>query len=140
VPGRAGAARGNTITSIDPRTGQLGASVFIGSEPGKLAISDDGRFLYGHSTVRQRFAALRLRPAPLVFSSHSAAIPREENVARPRCKVGHLFRFRTAKKHHKNSLHLAYFTKFAQPAQVFMPHNNTLVHNCAIVTYSYGCR
>jgi hypothetical protein len=69
-----------------------------------------------------------------------AAHAERGNVARPRCKVGHLFRFRTAKKHHKNSLHLAYFTKFAQPAQVFMPHNNTLVHNCAIVTYSYGCR
>ncbi len=56
VPSSAG-LRGNAITSIDPRIGAIGPSVFIGSEPGKLAISDDGQFLYvaldGTATVRR---------------------------------------------------------------------------------------
>jgi hypothetical protein len=56
VPGRAGAL-GNTITVIDPETGSIGPSVFIGSEPGKLAISDDGQYLYvaldGAAAVRR---------------------------------------------------------------------------------------
>ena len=45
VPSSAGTI-GNTITVIDPLTGLVGNSVFIGSEPGKLALSDDGQFLY----------------------------------------------------------------------------------------------
>jgi hypothetical protein len=48
VPSTAGATTGNTITSVDPKTGAIGASTFIGSEPGKLAISDDGEVLYVH--------------------------------------------------------------------------------------------
>jgi hypothetical protein len=39
----------NTITVLDPFTGAQVASQYAGSEPGALAISDDGRFLYvGH--------------------------------------------------------------------------------------------
>jgi FG-GAP-like repeat len=45
VPGSAGTL-GNTITVIDPVTGALGVSVFVGSEPGRLALSDDGQYLY----------------------------------------------------------------------------------------------
>lgn len=45
VPSSAG-ARGNTVTAIDPFTGTIGASVFVGSEPGRLELSDDGQFLY----------------------------------------------------------------------------------------------
>jgi uncharacterized repeat protein (TIGR01451 family) len=37
---------GNSVTAIDPTTGALGASIFVGSEPGKLALADDGRTLY----------------------------------------------------------------------------------------------
>ena len=37
---------GNTITAVDPKTGQIGNSVFIGSEPGKLALANDNRTLY----------------------------------------------------------------------------------------------
>ena len=37
---------GNTITVIDPATGAIGPSVFVGSEPGPLALSDDGQYLY----------------------------------------------------------------------------------------------
>lgn len=45
VPGRAGEF-GNHVVAIDPETGELGPSVSVGSEPGKLALSDDGRSLY----------------------------------------------------------------------------------------------
>ncbi|MHB8534898.1 MAG: Ig-like domain-containing protein [Sulfuricaulis sp.] len=56
VPGSAGTL-GNTITVIDPETGTIGPSVFVGSEPGKLAISDDDQYLYvaldGAAAVRR---------------------------------------------------------------------------------------
>ena len=46
VPSSAGPDVGNSITVIDPITGFIDSSVYIGSEPGPLAISDDGQFLY----------------------------------------------------------------------------------------------
>jgi hypothetical protein len=46
VPGRAGLPRGNSITTIDPVSGVVGASVPIGSEPGVLALSGTGRTLH----------------------------------------------------------------------------------------------
>jgi hypothetical protein len=56
VPSTAG-ARGNSVTAIDPATGQMGASVFIGSEPGKLAVADQGGTIYasldGAAAVRR---------------------------------------------------------------------------------------
>jgi len=56
VPSSAG-SRANTITPIDPSTGTIGSSVFIGSEPGKLAMSDNGQYLYvsldGAAAVRR---------------------------------------------------------------------------------------
>jgi hypothetical protein len=56
VPSSAG-SRGNSITSIDPLTGAVQSSVFIGSEPGKLALSDNGQYLYvaldGAAAVRR---------------------------------------------------------------------------------------
>lgn len=45
VPSSAGSG-GNSITAIDPETGQVGPAVFIGSEPGKLAIGDTGGILW----------------------------------------------------------------------------------------------
>ncbi|NLV30387.1 MAG: hypothetical protein GXY47_04450 [Acidobacteria bacterium] len=45
VSGTAGAI-GNTITEIDPEAGTIGRSFYIGSEPGKLAISSDGKLIY----------------------------------------------------------------------------------------------
>jgi len=45
VPG-SDAQRGNTVTAINPTTGVIGASISVGSEPGPLAISDDGAYLY----------------------------------------------------------------------------------------------
>lgn len=50
-------ANGNSITSIDPTTGTIGSSVFIGSEPTRLALSDKGQYLYafldGASAIRR---------------------------------------------------------------------------------------
>lgn len=56
VPSRAGAL-GNSVTAIDPVSGNIGPSVFVGSEPNRLALSDDGQFLYvaldGAAAVRR---------------------------------------------------------------------------------------
>src|SRR5678815_879615 len=38
--------RGNTLTQIDPNAGTIGSSVFVGTEPNKLAISDNNQFIY----------------------------------------------------------------------------------------------
>ncbi len=46
VPSNMGGSLGNTITVIDPANGTVGPSIPIGSEPAKLAISDDDQFLY----------------------------------------------------------------------------------------------
>ena len=45
VPGSAGST-GNSIASIDPATGVVSSSTFIGSEPNQLTLSDDGHSLY----------------------------------------------------------------------------------------------
>jgi sugar lactone lactonase YvrE len=45
VPSAAGNI-GNSLTPINPRSGMLGSSVFVGSEPNILALADDGRTLY----------------------------------------------------------------------------------------------
>jgi hypothetical protein len=37
---------GNTLVTIDPKTGNLGTPVSVGSQPGKMALTDDGNFLY----------------------------------------------------------------------------------------------
>jgi sugar lactone lactonase YvrE len=73
VPSSAG-PNGNSITRIAPETGAVGPSVFIGSEPDKLALSDDGQTLYatlaGASAVR-RFDVPTQTPG-LQFASGSA--------------------------------------------------------------------
>lgn len=45
LPSRVG-ARGNAVIEIDPVTGEPGTAAFVGSEPNKLAISDDGQVIY----------------------------------------------------------------------------------------------
>ena len=45
VPSKAG-ANGNSVSAIDPVTGAVGAPVFVGSEPGTLALSDNGQYAY----------------------------------------------------------------------------------------------
>jgi uncharacterized repeat protein (TIGR01451 family) len=48
---------GNTVCAIDPETGSIMDSLYVGSEPGALAVSDDGRYLYvalaGSESVRR---------------------------------------------------------------------------------------
>jgi len=50
-------AEGNSIAVIDPYTGTVVKSIFVGSEPQKMALSDDGKSLWvvldGAATVRQ---------------------------------------------------------------------------------------
>src|SRR5688572_1666521 len=41
-----GGRLGNSIMAIDPVTGEIGPPIFVGSEPGRLALSADGRYLY----------------------------------------------------------------------------------------------
>jgi trimeric autotransporter adhesin len=57
VPSTASQVTGNSIVSIDPQTGTLGTPVFIGSEPTRMSISDDGQYLYavlsGSKSVRR---------------------------------------------------------------------------------------
>jgi uncharacterized repeat protein (TIGR01451 family) len=69
VPSSAGAI-GNSVVSIDPVTGAVGAPIPVGSEPGKLARSDDGHYLYvaldGAGAVRR--VDLRAQTAGLQFS------------------------------------------------------------------------
>ena len=45
VPSSAGSG-GNSITTIDPIANAVGQPVFVGSEPNKLAISDNGQLIY----------------------------------------------------------------------------------------------
>ena len=66
VPSSVGAG-GNSITSIDPTNGAIGTPVFVGSEPNRLALSDDGQSMYvnldGAFAIR-RFDASTQTPGP----------------------------------------------------------------------------
>src|ERR1041385_2106936 len=70
LPSLAG-SNGNSIAAIDPTTGLITSTTFIGSEPNKLALSDDGHSLYvalqGAAAIR-RFDALTNTPG-LQFST-----------------------------------------------------------------------
>lgn len=66
----------NSITIIDPVTGNIGASLTVGSEPTRLAISDDGQFLYvgldGEGAVRR--VILSTFTADIKFSLGTAQV------------------------------------------------------------------
>jgi uncharacterized repeat protein (TIGR01451 family) len=57
VPSAAGLPYANSIVSIDPATGGLGKPIPIGSEPNRMAITADGKYLWvaldGGSAVRR---------------------------------------------------------------------------------------
>lgn len=57
LPSTSTPVTGNTIVSVDPLTGKIGTPIFIGSEPTRLGISDDGLYLYvvlsGANAVRR---------------------------------------------------------------------------------------
>ncbi len=69
VPSSAGSL-GNSVVPIDPATGAVGAPIFVGSEPGRLALSDDGQYLYvsldGAAAVRR--VNLQTQAAEIQFS------------------------------------------------------------------------
>ena len=46
VPSSPGLGVGNSITHIDPRSGKILTSVFVGSEPGPIGLSSDGGTAY----------------------------------------------------------------------------------------------
>jgi hypothetical protein len=56
LPSRAGSI-GNSIVAIDPVRATIGPPIFVGSEPGLLAIADNGQYLYvaldGAASVRR---------------------------------------------------------------------------------------
>lgn len=57
IPGSAGEGLGNTVAAIDPTTGVIQKTIFVGSEPNRLALSTDGTQLFvglnGAGAVRQ---------------------------------------------------------------------------------------
>ena len=46
VPSAAGTPYGNSIVSVDPVTGALGMPIPVGSEPNRMAITSDGRYIW----------------------------------------------------------------------------------------------
>jgi uncharacterized repeat protein (TIGR01451 family) len=46
VPSAAGPPYGNCVVSVNPATGALGAPIFVGSEPDKLAVAGDGQTMW----------------------------------------------------------------------------------------------
>ena len=46
IPGSAGPPYANSVVSLDPVTGALGTPIFVGSEPNRLALTSDGRYLW----------------------------------------------------------------------------------------------
>ena len=70
VPSSGGPSIGNSIVSIDPYTGVLGTPIFVGSEPGKMALSSDGTVIWvalnGAAAVRK--VNLNTQTAGLQFS------------------------------------------------------------------------
>lgn len=57
IPGSAGEGLGNTIAGIDPSSGMIVKTIFVGSEPNRIALSSDGTQLFvglnGAGAVRQ---------------------------------------------------------------------------------------
>jgi uncharacterized repeat protein (TIGR01451 family) len=57
IPGSAGGGLGNTIAGIDPNSGAIIKTIFVGSEPTRIALSSDGTQLFvglnGAGAVRQ---------------------------------------------------------------------------------------
>lgn len=41
-----GGSHSNTVTEVDPVSGSIGKSVFVGSNPGDITVTDDGRYVY----------------------------------------------------------------------------------------------
>lgn len=76
--------RGNTVTSIDPATGDILVSIVVGSEPGPLAFSGDGAYLYvglrGAPTVVRVDLANAVRDIDLDLGTGSLSALRAEDL------------------------------------------------------------
>jgi hypothetical protein len=79
VPSSAGAI-GNSITTIDPFAATVGQSVWIGSEPGQIVITDNGQYLYvgldGAAAVRRFHLATLTAGLQFSLGSDSFSGPR----------------------------------------------------------------
>jgi hypothetical protein len=73
---------GNSIATIDPQTAAIGPSVFIGSEPNKLALGDDGTTLYANldGAAAIRSFDIATQTAGLQFSPSPSASPTDMKV------------------------------------------------------------
>ena len=76
VPSAAGAPYGNSIVSVDPVTGTLGIPIPVGSEPNRMGITSDGKYLWvaldGADAVRK--VDLTVGAAGLQFSIGNATV------------------------------------------------------------------
>ncbi len=76
VPSAAGAPYGNSIVSVDPVTGSLGTPIPVGSEPNRMAITSDGKYIWvaldGAAAVRK--VDLTAGTAGLQFSIGNATV------------------------------------------------------------------
>ena len=67
IPSRIGTG-GNSITAVDPVSGALGTPVFVGSEPNRLALSEDTQSLYVGLDGSAAVSVLMCRPKLQVYS------------------------------------------------------------------------
>jgi hypothetical protein len=78
VPSNAGGGVADTVTAIDPLSGSIVYSLFVGGGPNKMALSRDGKYLYvgldGARMVRQ--IDLGARSLGLTFALGTPAAPR----------------------------------------------------------------
>jgi uncharacterized repeat protein (TIGR01451 family) len=58
---------GNSIVSIDPNTLKVIRSIFVGPNPGALALSPDGRYLYVYLTSSSSFELVDLQQQTVAF-------------------------------------------------------------------------
>lgn len=89
VPSSVG-ANGNSIAFIDPVTGAIGPYIFIGSEPNRLALSDNGKYLYvgleGVAGIRRLNLATRTPEATFSLGTGSFGPLFPEDIeVRPGC-------------------------------------------------------
>jgi len=79
MPSTAG-ANGNTITKITPETAAIGPSTFVGSEPNKMAITDDGQTIWVHldgANSARRFEVVSQTPGFQFNTSNKPPIDME---------------------------------------------------------------
>ena len=76
---------GNSVIQVNPNSLTVGSPIFVGSEPGRMSVSDDGRYLYvalgGAASIRRielnnQFAGLQFWPGNRETSG--AVIPQSE--------------------------------------------------------------